>query len=379
MSITVNVNGFAGVPDGTLVVPTTKISLIRWGLVSARPWWIADPSLGRWTDWTAPPASLAEFSATELLELRRVAVLLNAYLHEDALGTPIETTEHFHALERTEQEEATARLDAAVAGQLAWSLLDVPALHHVGWTAPNLGIAPGPGARRPDYAGLDGGDPARWVVLTAAGLGAVEGGTVVPRTTAIDGRPVAASGAVVALPGEAGGQLDAYLEQPEGEGDPATALPDLDPDRLEEHRYAPFARAIATGMPTRSIGITAPLGSAATVRLFPLGLTGFVGLTEDVAGLVDDALAAPPEGRRPRFASAVRQLVRVRAEGANRTGGVKTIAARSRRKPPITSTQVVIEGVLHDLSVGPDGIALLLPSSVVRAHADRAYPVAHAA
>lgn len=144
MSITVTVNGFAQVPDGMLVVPTSKLALIRWGLVCGRPWWISDPRYGRWTEWDAPPPDIGEVAGSELLELRRVICLLGAFLHEDRIGAPIETTDHFHALHGAGLEEAASRLDAAVAGQLAWSLLDVAALHHVGWTGPSLGISPDP-------------------------------------------------------------------------------------------------------------------------------------------------------------------------------------------------------------------------------------------
>ena len=329
MSITVDVNGFTAVEDGTHVVPTTKLGLIRWGLVSARPWWISEASLGRWTEWAAPPAGLAEFSAAELLELRRVACLLNGYLHEDALGTPVETTPHFHRLDETEADEAAARLDAAVAGQLAWSLLDVPALHHVGWTAPSLGISPGPGARRPDYAGLDA--DGRWIVLTAAGIAAdTPAGTgSVTAVGEIDGGEVTANGAVVAVPDE-GGCLDSYLEQTSSTHASGTRL-DVDADRLEEARYAPFARAIASGIHTRALGVTAPLGSAATLRLFPLGVTGFIGLSEDVASLIDEALSGPVTGRRERFGAAVRQIQQARAAGATRAESPKSRPPRSRR------------------------------------------------
>ena len=125
--------------------------------------------------------------------------------------------------------------------------------------------------------------------------------------------------------------------------------------------------------------MTAPLGSAATLRLFPLGVTGFIGLSEDVASLIDEALSGPVTGRRERFGAAVRQIQQARAAGATRAESPKSRPPRSRRKMKVSTVQVVIEGVLHDLSTGPDGISLLLPSSLVRAHTGRPFALSDVA
>lgn len=376
MSITVTVNGFAQVPDGMLVVPTSKLALIRWGLVCGRPWWISDPRYGRWTEWDAPPPDIGEVAGSELLELRRVICLLGAFLHEDRIGAPIETTDHFHALHGAGLEEAASRLDAAVAGQLAWSLLDVAALHHVGWTGPSLGISPDPGSRRPDYAGIDGEEPARWVVLTAA---AQAHSADVPPVDSIAQRGVSAWGAVVALPGEDAGVLDAYLEQPDTTAE-GGVLEDLDPDLLHEQRYARFAWALAAGLIPRVIEVAAPAAVPATLHLFRLGVTGYVGVTAEIAAAISAALAGPVDGRRRRFADEVRAAQRARAAAERRVGPPRALPLPTRRKARVAGPCVTtVDGITHDVSIGPDGIALMLPSTIVRPSTDAADHVADAA
>jgi hypothetical protein len=376
MSITISVNEARPASREGQVVVTTKIDLIRHGLVCGRPWWIADPELSRWTSWTSPPPGVREYSAEELIECRRVAVQLNTYLHQDRSGDPIETTEVFHALEDADRDDATTRLGAAIAGQLAWSVFDVPALHHVAWMAPDLGLDAGTGGDRVDYAGLATTETPSWVVLDAAvrtqpeagARGDVFPGVRMPDVRAIGGASVTACAAAIAVPGQHAGALDARPTS-------APAGPDLDgidADRLDEQRYAPFARAIAAGTQHRTVKTSLASGHPQTIHLFPLGFTGFIGVSDDLWTAIHAALDdARPEGRG-RFAQQVRAIHRQRARDAKPPTARKVVNRRSRTTSRLrTAPQVDIDGVRHEVSVGPDGIALVLPIAVTQMNADR--------
>jgi len=379
MSITISVNEARPAPREGQVVVTTKIDLIRHGLVCGRPWWIATPELSRWTCWTSPPAGVEAYSAAELIECRRVAVQLNTYLHQDRSGDPIETTEEFHSLEDADRDDATTRLGAAIAGQLAWSIFDVPALHHVAWMAPDLGLDPASSASRVDYAGLATTEAPSWVVLDAAvrtqpeagPRGDVEPGVRVPDIRAIGGTSVGACAAAIAVPGQHAGALDARVQTPTSTP-VGPDLQDVDADRLDEQRYAPFARAIAAGMDHRTVTTQLASGHPQTLHLFPLGFTGFIGISDDVWSAIHAALDAAGTDRRARFAQDIRAIHRQRARDAKPPTARKVVNRRSRTTSRLrTAPQLDVDGVRHEASVGPDGIALVLPIALTHMNADR--------
>lgn len=365
------VNGPPRPSSERYLMVATKIDLIRQGLVCGRPWWMGRPSLSDWTGWATPPAGLGTYSAAELLECRRVVVQLNTFIGQEVPGGPVHTTDTFHALGGCDRHDAGTRLAAAIAGQLAWSLFDVPALHHVG--AMTSVLDSGSSTVPPvQHAGLDMSPTPSWIVLgstvredapdgTAA---AMTPGAPLPQVRSIGGDLVGVCATTTATPGPEAGELEVLVC---GAADaPATGvdLPDVDADRLDERRYAPIARALAAGTPTRSARTQLPDGQPVDVELLPLGFTGYLGVCRDVAAAIRAGLVG--EGRAA-IMSEIREVCRDRAAHLKPPTARKVVSRRSRTTSRMrTAPLVELDGVEHEVSVGADGIVLLLPAALTQ-------------
>ena len=120
----------SGVPVGRFVIQYARSRLVANCLVAGRPWLLSGGPMA-WTGWGPAPVNRRAFASNEALEIGGNAQLLFAYL-EQPPGGAISGTEYLHLLETTEKSHASARLGAGITAMLAWTILGVQALHHLG-------------------------------------------------------------------------------------------------------------------------------------------------------------------------------------------------------------------------------------------------------
>jgi len=365
------VSGRASHVSQQYLLVATKIDLIRHGLVCGRPWWVTPPSLSSWTSWDDLPSDLATYSAAELLECRRVAVQLNTFISQAVPGGPVHTTETFQALQGCDRHDAGTRLAAAIAGQLAWSLFDVPALHHAGAMAPELEHDPA-AETRVQYAGLDGSATPSWLVLSSTmrdaapdgPAAALALGAALPQVRSIGDTVVGACASVTATPGADAEELQVLVRGPMDTPVMGVDLPGIDADCLDERRYAPIARAFAAEVSCRTARTQLPGGEAVDMVLLPLGFTGYLGVCRDVASAIRAGLVG--EGRAA-IMSEIREVCRDLAAQLKPPTARKVVNRRSRTTSRMrTAPLVTLDGVEYEVSVGADGIVLLLPAALTQ-------------
>lgn len=367
MSIIVTATSFppgSGVPVATSVVPYTRAALVANCVVAGRPWQLSGGLAGG-AGWGPAPADAAAFAANEALEVGGIAQLLFACL-EQPPGAPIAGTEYLHLLESTEKGQASARLGAGITAMLAWTVLGVPALHHVRQVPDDIiGLVGGSGKSRPDYIGRVGAG-APYSVFEAKGttgaafsqpalvnakgqaetIGSV-GGVPIDFAVACIGRiplaPASIEGTMIDPPADAGGDL------------PQEAL-----EGREVLRYGPIARAIASDRPVIAISGTE---TEEPLELFPMGTAGFFGAVAPVVAAARELLSTEttfgPADADERLEASRDSIVDSRLPPLRRD------APNAHRRAGDTSEQgaggdlsrmLEIDGVTHELVVLPDGV-----------------------
>jgi hypothetical protein len=320
------------------------------GLIAGKHWLVKLP--GPKSSWTLPPPSAFAYSQDERTELAGLFLMLAAYTCTDQHGH-VCTTGYYHALEQTEKGQASARLGVAITSLLAWRFLDVPALHHVqpivDWT--NLPK----GGKRPDFLGQDLGlawhvFESKGTALDSAGHKVSEGKQQAAVVTSVLGGSPASRSVSVGLLRTSANPIHAHLEDPPPDNDQRLVLDDIDQAALEKRRYGPLARAMAGDAPRLDASLRDDLGA----RFFELPGVGYIGIAEPMASTIERYLDLDRDdtARATTFAE---DIGRARVE-------VGTILRRAHRQADdsdgVLPASVELDGVVHEVAVSGDGIAL---------------------
>ena len=361
MSLQVKINNFSSnflARSGKHDIHANKMDIILSGLICGRFWLSAGANWSQWATSSGiatPHSDTPNYSRDELTELYGRAWMLNAYLHQSQNSSPIETTGFLHQLEKTEKGYASNWIGVAVAQKLAESLLGIPVLFHVKTIERQIGITATPGVDKPDYFGYSHRS-GTYAAIEAKGRTETSMGKSDIRRfkqqaqsiTAVRGISVEPCVLSVALLGDGTDKrLKALFIDPKPT-DEGHTLEIQYPELLEVLHYGPLIRAVEADSKTQDISLK---GHPGKLKAFRLGESGYLGASEEVMRAINNYLKKPSRESRQAFSKDIQEIHSPKS----------TLPTRA------ASMQTDVNGIKHDVSIGLDGIALILPSTVVRA------------